>query len=89
MNNPNDVVTRGTTWIGLELILSPESKGFPEIRGASIDPKLAQPMFEIFVDDQSWYWSNMWQRMEDEADEALSLGNMEGFDNMEDFIRSL
>jgi hypothetical protein len=39
--------------------------------------------------DQAWFWTTEWQAGERQADEDLSSGNYEDFDNMDDFIASL
>ena len=40
--------------------------------------------------NQAWFWSEKWQRMEKEADEAIIKGDVVGpFDNIEDAIKAL
>ena len=40
--------------------------------------------------DQAWFWSEKWQKMEREADEAIIRGDVVGpFDNVEDAIKAL
>jgi hypothetical protein len=50
---------------------------------------LAQTINEFYVNEQDWYWSSAWQKMEKEADEALLRGEVDTFDNMDDFINTL
>ena len=38
---------------------------------------------------QSWYWSEEWQAMEREADDALAKGEYREFDNAEGLIADL
>lgn len=40
-------------------------------------------------DDQSWYWTERWQKAEREADEDIKAGRVKAFDNVEDLIREL
>ena len=40
-------------------------------------------------DDQAWYWTEEWQKMEREADEAIANGDYLEFDNVEDLIAEL
>jgi hypothetical protein len=41
------------------------------------------------VNDQSWFWSDEWQKGEKEADEEIKQGNVKTYDNLEDFLKSL
>lgn len=36
--------------------------------------------------DQSWYWTSEWQRMETEADEDLRTGQYRDFDSIDEMI---
>lgn len=38
---------------------------------------------------QSWFWTERWQRMEREADEAYAAGRYQSFDDVEDFLADL
>ena len=38
---------------------------------------------------QSWYWTERWQRMEREADEAFASGQYKRFDDVESFLADL
>jgi hypothetical protein len=55
----------------------------------------ANSLFDISLDDletsedQAWYWTPEWQRIEAEADADLKLGHYEDFDSLDDFISSL
>lgn len=40
-------------------------------------------------EDQEWYWSEKWQKMEREADEALARGEFVDFEDIEDAIAYL
>ncbi len=39
--------------------------------------------------DQAWFWEERWQRMEREADEAITAGRVESFENVDDFLDDL
>lgn len=39
--------------------------------------------------DQLWFWSDEWQAGERRVDEYIRSGNVQEFDTMEDFLRSL
>ena len=40
--------------------------------------------------DQAWFWSEKWQKMEKEADEAIKKGDVSGpFDSAEDALKAL
>lgn len=39
--------------------------------------------------DQLWFWTDEWQAGEQEVDEYILEGNIETFDTMEDFLRTL
>ena len=44
----------------------------------------------IFFDpEQTWFWSERWQRMEREVDEDLEAGRVEEYTSVEDAIRRL
>ena len=38
---------------------------------------------------QSWFWTERWQRMEREADEAFAGGRYKTFDDVESFLTDL
>ncbi len=38
---------------------------------------------------QEWFWSERWQRMEREADEAIAAGRVEHFDDLDSFLAGL
>jgi len=44
---------------------------------------------ELVDEDDSWYWSEEWQQMEQEADEDIKEGRVKSFLNIEDLIREL
>jgi hypothetical protein len=39
--------------------------------------------------DQSWFWSEEWQSGEKEVEEYIEKGEVETFNSMEDFLRTL
>ncbi len=39
--------------------------------------------------DQAWFWEERWQKMEREADEAITAGQVESFENVDDFLDDL
>lgn len=39
--------------------------------------------------DQAWFWTPEWQAGEHEVDQYIIDGNVETFDTMEDFLRTL
>ncbi len=39
--------------------------------------------------DQTWFWSDEWQSAEQQVDEYIQNGNVEQFDTIEDFLRTL
>lgn len=39
--------------------------------------------------DQHWFWTDRWQRMEREVDEAVAAGDVEVFDDAESFLANL
>jgi bifunctional DNA-binding transcriptional regulator/antitoxin component of YhaV-PrlF toxin-antitoxin module len=39
--------------------------------------------------DQAWFWTETWQRMEREVDEAVAAGQVKRFDDMESFFAHL
>jgi len=38
---------------------------------------------------QEWFWSDRWQRMEREADEAIAAGRVTHFDDLDSFFAGL
>ena len=38
---------------------------------------------EQMMDDQGWYWTGEWQKLEQAADTDISQGNLLSFNNME------
>ncbi len=36
--------------------------------------------------DQAWFWTEKWQRMEREVDEAVAAGRVQRFDDVESFL---
>jgi hypothetical protein len=89
-----DVVTEsggtyGAKWEDQELVSSFDLPGAPVILGAYNNPIIARTMNQFYVNEQDWYRSSAWQKMEKEADEALLRGEIDTFDNMDDFINTL
>lgn len=39
--------------------------------------------------DQQWFWTERWQTMEREVDEAVAAGEVEVFDDAESFLSNL
>jgi antitoxin MazE len=39
--------------------------------------------------DQAWFWTERWQAMEREADEAIARGDVARFDSAEEFLEDL
>ena len=39
--------------------------------------------------EQSWFWTERWQRMEQEADAAIAAGRVATFDDAESFLADL
>jgi AbrB family looped-hinge helix DNA binding protein len=39
--------------------------------------------------DQTWFWSERWQRMEHQADDAIAAGEVASFENVDDFLADL
>jgi bifunctional DNA-binding transcriptional regulator/antitoxin component of YhaV-PrlF toxin-antitoxin module len=39
--------------------------------------------------DQQWFWTERWQRMEREVDDAVAAGEIEVFDDAESFLSNL
>ena len=39
--------------------------------------------------DQAWFWEKRWQKMEREANEAITAGRVESFENVDDFLDDL
>ena len=83
--------TKGATWTDFDTLIISESRGVGviEIKGVAWNPVLTQSMSDLSIDNQGWYWSDAWQGAEKNADEALMLGDVEAFDNMDDFINTL
>lgn len=51
--------------------------------------EIRQEKRESIGDSQAWYWSEAWQAMEREADDALAKGEYREFDNAETLIADL
>lgn len=51
--------------------------------------EISQEKRESIGDSQSWYWSEEWQAMEREADDALAKGEYHEFDGAEALIADL
>jgi hypothetical protein len=51
--------------------------------------EISQEKRESITDSQSWYWSEAWQTMEREADDALAKGEHHEFDSAEALIADL
>ena len=62
----------------LELRLTPEES-----------EALADALETALEDDQSWYWSEVWQQGERAAEADLTAGRFEDFDTMEAFLADL
>lgn len=39
--------------------------------------------------DQKWFWTERWQKMEREVDEAIAAGEVEVFDDAESFLANV
>jgi bifunctional DNA-binding transcriptional regulator/antitoxin component of YhaV-PrlF toxin-antitoxin module len=39
--------------------------------------------------DQQWFWTDRWQKMEREVDEAVDAGDVEVFDDTDSFLENL
>lgn len=63
---------------GAQVLVSEREDGVIELR-----PQVAIPA------DQLWFWSDRWQRMEQEADADIAAGRVERFDTAEDLIADL
>ena len=44
---------------------------------------------KIIAADQSWFWTERWQRMEREADASFAAGRHQTFDDVESFLADL
>lgn len=51
--------------------------------------EISQEKRESIADSQAWYWSEAWQAMEREADDALAKGEYREFDSAEGLIADL
>lgn len=51
--------------------------------------EISQEKRESIADAQSWYWTEMWQALEREADDALAKGEYHEFDSAEALIADL
>ncbi|WP_119072037.1 hypothetical protein [Aggregatilinea lenta] len=51
--------------------------------------EISQEKVRLAADSQAWYWSEPWQVMEREADDALAEGDYREFDNAEALIADL
>ena len=40
-------------------------------------------------DEQDWFWTSQWQKMEREADADRQMGNMEVYDNVDELLEGL
>jgi len=56
-----------------------------------LDIRIILPSELVIIEeeDQSWYWTEAWQKMERKADEDIDKGNYVTFNSMDDFIASL
>ena len=39
--------------------------------------------------DQAWFWTERWQRMEEEADELVARGEVQRFESTDEFLSHL
>ena len=82
-------MTQNTVTIPAELIPELEAWGkltaklFGQLRQQTGIPPKGVPK------DQEWFWSKKWQAMEHEADQALSNGEYDDFDTVEEPIADL
>jgi len=51
--------------------------------------EISQEKREFIADSQAWYWTQMWQEMEREADDALAKGEYREFDSAEALLADL
>lgn len=51
--------------------------------------EISQEKRQSIADSQAWYWTEMWQAMEREADDALANGEYREFDSAEALIADL
>lgn len=51
--------------------------------------EISQEKRESIADSQSWYWTEMWQEREREANDALAKGEYREFDSAEALIADL
>ena len=63
---------------GAQVELTEREDGVIEMR-----PKVAVPA------DQAWFWTDRWQKMEREADEAIERGDVVRSDSVDDFLAEL
>jgi antitoxin MazE len=63
---------------GAQVEVSERDDGVIELR-----PQAAIPT------DQRWFWTERWQRMEQEADADVAAGRVAQFDSVEEFIADL
>lgn len=50
-------------------------------------PKLKRP--KVIPKDQAWFWTEEWQKGEQEVNEALEKGDYKSFDSVEQLIADL
>ncbi|HLG70027.1 MAG TPA: AbrB/MazE/SpoVT family DNA-binding domain-containing protein [Chloroflexota bacterium] len=63
---------------GAQVLVTEREDGVIELR-----PHVAVPA------DQAWFWTPEWQAGEREADEQIARGEIETFDNVDDFLAAL
>lgn len=44
---------------------------------------------DVIQEELSWFYSDEWQAMEDEADEDYRAGRMKSYDSVDDLLASL
>ena len=50
------------------------------------DGKVVVERLKVVPPDQSWFWTERWQKMEQEAQADINAGRVHSFDNVEDAI---
>lgn len=63
---------------GAQVEVTERADGVIELR-----PQIPVPV------DQAWFWSDRWQRMEQEADEEIAAGRVARFEGVEEFLEDL
>lgn len=78
-----------TVTLNLPQKMIDRAKEVAEANDMDMDTLMMAALSAYLDDDQSWYWTEEWQKAEREAEVALTTGDYKTFDSMDDLLADL